>query len=182
MNLNGAPYNIFSKGIFTGWIFAICIFSSNIFAQDANFKFETAISPECDYVLYYSEQKLNKFKTIYTSIFEINSETAMISHRKGNNLRSKKPWLAANIKLVQKELDAILGINYLKRLPENHTKFYKSLRNKPVITLYFKTPFNNIFIQWEGPNPPNKRVVVRLLKFYNLLSDFIMKKLQENHI
>lgn len=158
-----------------------CFFYLTIgLSQPDNFKFESTFQPESDYILYYNEEKLNNFKTIYTSTFEIDSKNQMISHKKGYNLKSKKPWLDTKMILDKSEIDGILGIPLLKRLPKNHDKYYKSLRNRPIVTMYLKTPNHDIFIQWEGANPPNKKVVVRLMKFYRLLTDFIHLKLQES--
>lgn len=159
------------------WL-AFSLFQSfNLKAQSTNYTFEVTARENSDHFLYYSINKLDKFKTIFTTCFEINSTDPTLLHRRGNNLTTKKPWKDLSFKLEEDELNALLAYAELHKLPENERKYYKSLRNRPIITLYFKSPDSEIFIQWEGSKPPKKKVIFKLLKLKSQLAALVEQKL-----
>jgi hypothetical protein len=146
-------------------------------AQFANYHFETSADESSDYVLYYSINKHDNFKTIFTTIYEINSDELKLKHRRGNNLKTKKPWKNIQLYLDKSELDYIVNSKLIRKFPETHKKYYKSIRNRPVVTLYFSSPNAEIFIQWEGAKPPNKKIISSLLALKSQLTNVVDRKI-----
>ena len=178
---SNSHYSIFRLPVITKKYFIVLIsiiVCPGLFAQARNYEFETNINKQNDYILYYSSEKLNNFKTIHTSLFEINSGSKIISHIRGNNLKKKKPWINVSYELTKEEIDLILDVSVLKKFPEKHDKIYKSVKNRPIVTIYFKTPFSEIFIQWKGSKAPNRLIIFKLIKFQNRLIEIIKSKME----
>lgn len=149
-----------------------CIMNTSL-AQKSNYQFKVNKSQEAEYFLYYTTEKLNKFKTVYTSAFELDEDAKLLRHKRGTSLDVKKPWKQLEFLLNDYECDSLLRYLSVKRLPPQSEHYYKSLRFRPVNTLYLVTPQHDLFIQWEGPNPPRKKIVRKLMQVYERLEHFV---------
>ncbi|MCB9223344.1 MAG: hypothetical protein R2780_11495 [Crocinitomicaceae bacterium] len=146
------------------------------FCQKEKHRFQTTKHEESEIFLYQNIESLNNFKTIFSSVFEIDLDRSTISHRRGSYLVEKKPWVDVTFELNVDEMNIINGYIEKVKDTENCNKYFDSVRFRPINTIYFVTPACEVFIQWEGPNPPNKKIIHQLLKLHDQLLNFVNNK------